>query len=254
MSDARRVSIRKNRPGRWRGYIGGVRVIEFEDSATESAEAAANRWLAAPSKPQKQEPAKTEPARTEPAKAAAITIKTKGISDQEKATEKFQSAYRDMMSQLTAPGFIAVLCAHEAAHAIYFTLAGMKEFDTHPAELRYDPAIDDYTGSLAAIKVLDLPPWTEGEFSDWFFKVARAHAAGGVVARRLMPSSDGGDQDDRDRFKIICEKLNEDPNVHIDFEVVWKQAQESIAQDLQNQEVMTAIEKEALHLRPLLGL
>ena len=155
MSKKLKASIRRNRPGKWRGYIGGVRVTEFEDSVTESAEAAAKQWLDALSKPQLRQPAEAELVRTKLAKAAAITINTDGISDQQKATEKFQSAYRDMMGQLTAPGFIPVLCAHEAAHAIYFTLAGMKEFDPRPAELKYDPAIDDYTGSLATIKVLE---------------------------------------------------------------------------------------------------
>ena len=124
---------------------------------------------------------KTEP----PAKAQAasqvqptepsITINTDGISDDEKKTDKFKSAYRDMMNQLTAPGFIPALCAHEAAHAFYFTLAGMKEFEPLPAHIKFDPAINDYTGHLAAIQVLDLPPWTQGNFHEWFYKIAKAH-------------------------------------------------------------------------------
>jgi len=183
-----------------------------------------------------------------------ITINTDGISDEHKATEKFQSAYRDMLAQLTSPGFISVLCAHEAAHAVYFTLAGMKEFDPMPATIKYEPTIDDYTGHLAAIQVLDLPTWTPGNFWDWFFKVARAHAAGGVVARKLMPSSDGGDKDDMDRFKKLCEEFNKDPKVRIDFEDVWKQAQDSIVKDLENPACSAEIERQASILRPLFGL
>jgi len=195
-------------------------------------------------------PAVLKPPPTE----AIITINTDGISDQQKATEKFKSAYRDMLAQLKAPGFIPVLCAHEAAHAIYFTLAGMKEFDPQPSKIEYDPAIDDYKGSLAAIKILDLPTWKEGEFWDWFFKIARAHAAGGVVARKLMPSSDGGDSDDKDRFEKLCKEINnKDKNVNINFEDIWKQAQGSIAENLENSEVMALIQKEALALRPQFG-
>lgn len=183
-----------------------------------------------------------------------ITIITEGISDEQKNTEKFKSAYQDLLAQLSVPGFIPVLCAHEAAHAIYFTLAGMKQFETIPPTIKFDPVANDYTGHLAAIQILDIPKWTEGLFGEWLFKIARGHAAGGVVARQLMPSSDGGDDGDRDRFKDICDEFNKDPNVHINFEYVWKQAQDSIVQELENQEVIAAIEKEALHLRPLLGL
>ena len=127
------------------------------------------------------------------ADSSNITIITDGISDEQKATEKFKSAYQDLLSQLKVPGFIPVLCAHEAAHAIYFTLAGMRNFEPIPATIRYDPAIDDYSGHLAAIQILDLPEWKQGQFWDWLFLIAQAHAAGGVVARKLLPSSDGGD-------------------------------------------------------------
>jgi hypothetical protein len=183
-----------------------------------------------------------------------ITINTDGISDEQKATRKFQSAYRDMEAQLTGPGFAPVLCAHEAAHAIYFTAAGMKQFEPMSSQLQYDPTSDDYKGRLAAVQVLGLPPWEPGKFQDWLFRVACGHAAGGVVARKLMPSSDGGDGDDKERFKKLCDKFNEDPKVGIDFEYWWKLAQESVAKDLENPEMMAAINQAALQLRPLLGL
>jgi hypothetical protein len=177
-----------------------------------------------------------------------------GISDQEKATEKFQSAYRDMRAQLIVPEFIPVLCAHEAAHAVYFTLAGMKEFEPLPARIVYDPKIDDYVGYLAAIQVLDLPEWTPGDFRKWLFNIARAHAAGEVVARKLMPSSDGGDENDRERFKKLCDKFNQDPSVNIDFELWWKLAQDSITEDLTKPEILNTIKVEALKLQTQFGL
>jgi hypothetical protein len=255
MTDGPKASIRKNRQGRWRGYIGGVRVAEFEDIATESAEAAANRWLAAPTKPQGRIPATPEPVRMEPPTAATITINVDGISDQEKATEKFQSAYRDMMGQLMAPGFIPVLCAHEAAHAIFFMIAGMKEFEPLPATLEYVPQIDDYEGHLAAIRPLDIPSWVEGQFWDWLFAIAQGHAAGGVVARKLMPCSDGGDQDDKRRFLELCENICKlDSNVKIDAEDVWKQAQDAVKLALENPDNVAEIQKQAAILRPKLGL
>ena len=91
-----------------------------------------------------------------------ISINTDGISDEQKATEKFQSAYREMLTKLTEPDFIPVLCAHEAAHAIYFTLAGVREYRPVPTTIKYNPAIDDYVGHLAAIELVDLPGFERG--------------------------------------------------------------------------------------------
>lgn len=184
-----------------------------------------------------------------------ITINTEGISDEQKATAKFQSAYDDMLEQLNAPGFIPVLCAHEAAHVVFFAIAGLKEYDPYPARITYDPTIDDYSGSLAAIQLLDLPHWTEGDFWTWFLRVACGHAAGGVVARRLLPSSDGGDQDDKERFERLCEMFNQDPKVRMDFEEWWKKAQSTVTEMLDKKpEIMDVINQQALELRPQFGL
>src|ERR1019366_2035203 len=91
-----------------------------------------------------------------------IKIITEGISDEQKTTENFKSAYQDLLTQLSVPGFIPVLCAHEAAHAIYFTFAGMKNLAPIPHTIKFDPVANDYTGHLAAIQILDIPKWTEG--------------------------------------------------------------------------------------------
>ena len=117
MANKPKATIRKNSWDNWRCYIGGVLVKEFWNSSQETAERAAKRWLAAQNEPQM-------------ATASDITINTNGITDEQKATEKFQSAYRDMMAQLLAPGFIPVLCAHEAAHMLYFGSVGAKEFES----------------------------------------------------------------------------------------------------------------------------
>lgn len=188
------------------------------------------------------------------AKYNGLTIDTDGISEGEKSTPLFQSALNDMLTQLRAPGFIPVLCAHEAGHLIFFAIAGMKNYEARPAQLRFDPQRGDYVGHLAAIQVKDLPPWTPGKFEEWFFRVACGHAAGGVVARKLKPSSDGGDSDDRDRFKELCDLLNQDPNVHLDWEYWWKSAQDSIAKALENPQFMDKIQKAAVELQQQFGL
>jgi hypothetical protein len=250
-------TIRKIKPGKWRGYSGGVRVSEFLDTETETAEQAAKQWLAAGHSPKPVEPTKpVEPKAEPPGQTVTITINTDGITDEQKAEQKFKSAYREMYAQLTAPGFIPVLCAHEIAHKIYFMVAGVPEdkFVPHSAKLRYDPTIDDYVGDLAGIQLLELPPWTPGKFDEWLFNIARGHAAGGLVARKLMPSSDGGDKDDRERFKKLCDEFNKDPKVKIDWQYWWTLAQEAITKELENPEFVKAIQQHAVELRAELGL
>ena len=62
-----------------------------------------------------------------------MTIDTSGLSEEQKATSQFQSAYADMMCQLNASGFIPSLCAHEAAHLIYYKMMGATQFKPlHP--------------------------------------------------------------------------------------------------------------------------
>jgi hypothetical protein len=131
-----------------------------------------------------------------------VTINTDGISAEERVTVKFQSAYREMLAQLAAPGFADVLCAHEAAHLFYFALAGITEYEPMPARIRYDSQIKDYTGDLASVQMLKTPtPATAQEdFQSWFCLIACAHAAGGVVSRKRRPFQDGGDSDDKERF------------------------------------------------------
>src|ERR1700690_2913285 len=68
------ASIRKNRPGRWRGYIGGVPVIQFEDSEKQSAEEAAKQWLASPKPPHSEKP-RAAPATAAPSRQLIEHVK-----------------------------------------------------------------------------------------------------------------------------------------------------------------------------------
>jgi hypothetical protein len=186
---------------------------------------------------------------------AIPTIDTEGISDVEKATAKFQFVYQGMLAQLRQPGFVSVLCAHEAAHLFYFALLGATEYDPHPARIRYDQKIGDYVGDLAGVQLLKPPTiWQKGKFQEWLGLLARAHAAGGVVARKLSPSEDGGDADDKERFKRLCDDLNQDPNASIIFEEVWEWAQVAVAEDLKKPEMSGFIEQQAAILRREFGL
>jgi predicted enzyme related to lactoylglutathione lyase len=197
-----------------------------------------------------------------------VTINTDGITDEQKRSIKFQSAYQDMHRQLTAPEFAHVLSCHEAAHLFYFRIVGMRSHKVTPARLQYDPVMDDYFGSLASVQILDPPPQasTQNEFEELLPRIARALAAGGVVSRKLMASMDvgslvhrmdttGGDQNDKERFVALCQALTTRAKFSVDAETLWKNAQDAVLKDLsEHPEWLGAIETLAAELRPKLGL
>ena len=133
-------------------------------------------------------------------------------------------------------------------------MAGMKNYDSFPAKLCYDPTIDDYGGTLASVQPCDLKaPTTEEEARQWLWTVLKAHTAGGVIARKVMPSlRDLGDEDDKDRFMDLCKKMKATSSP----EDLWKRAQEAVSIELaENPVALAHLEKFAEEeLRPLLGL
>jgi hypothetical protein len=186
----------------------------------------------------------------------SVTIDTEGISDEQKESPKFKQAYAEMTAQLTEPGFAEVLCLHEAAHVLFFGLAGMTEYDAYPARIRYNPAIDDYEGDLASVQVKTMPLPTSGRFWEWFKYLAAAHAAGGVISRKFLgPFADVGDQSDRLHFQEMYEMLKDDPNVPpIDMDREWKEAQNYVLKMLDAPTVWDGVHKLAAELRPQFGL
>src|SRR5580704_15102556 len=201
-------------------------------------------------------------------KPRTVTINTDGITDEQKRSGKFQSAYQDMHRQLTAPQFAHVLSCHEAAHLFYFRMVGMRSHKARSARLQYEPVMDNYFGSLASVQILDSVPRvsTQNEFQELLARIARALAAGGVVSRKLMASMDvgswghgmdttGGDQNDKERFVALCRALNASAKVSVDAETSWKNAQDAVLKDLsEHPEWLGAIEILAAELRPELGL
>src|SRR5277367_980958 len=108
-------------------------------------------------------------------------IATDGISDEQKATIKYQSAYADMMSKLTSPDFIPALCAHEAAHLIYYEMMGPIRYELLPPRLENDLKRQGFTGHYTAIKLAKNPLCEPHKWQEYITMMARAHVAGGVV-------------------------------------------------------------------------
>ena len=181
-----------------------------------------------------------------------FTIDTDGISDEQKKGAKFRFAYDGLIAQLSVPGFVEVLCAHEAAHKVYLAVAGVKDFKFFPARIRYDPETDDYLADLASVQGVGLPP-PASRIDDLVFNTARALAAGGVIARKLMPDTDGGDQNDKDRFLAFCDELSLRANFPVDAERIWKLAQNYVALDLEKPEILLFIKEEGEKIRSSLS-
>jgi len=110
------------------------------------------------------------------------------------------------------------------------------------------------TEDLASIQMLDIPKFEKGRFWDQMFKVARAHAAGGVIARKLMPSSDGGDEADKERLRVLCAELrSRHPSFSIDVPGFLEKAQDCVGKGLENVEWLSKIHEFAETLQPKLG-
>lgn len=186
-----------------------------------------------------------------------ITISTDGISDEQKRTEKFKRAYREMNARLSSPEFSHVVCCHEAAHLLYFKKAGLLSYDCFPARLYYDSETDDYGGTFASIKPLDMKPLERDEdVEPWFHNLFRAHAAGGVVASIVMPGlEDYGDLDDKQRFLSTCEAYKK-IHLSVNPEELWDKARAEVRQEMRDRpKTLAQLEKFAEEeLRPKLGL
>jgi hypothetical protein len=184
-----------------------------------------------------------------------MVIATEGILDEQKATVEFQSAYADMMRKLTAPGFIAALCAHEAAHLVYYEMMGPIQYVALPPRLEYNPERQRFTGHFAAIQLVEEPLCEPDQWREYIVMMANAHAAGGVVARKLYPASSGGDEIDKENFRTLCADLTRHfGGISIDVEFCWRRAQDTVKKQLEEDpNIMKMIQQRAMELRPLFG-
>jgi hypothetical protein len=94
------------------------------------------------------------------------------------------------------------------------------------------------------------------DFVTWFTKMTHAKVAGGVVGRKLFPSSDGGDQGDKREFEKFCADLKlQYPNLQIDIEERWRQARAEVEEQVENDPIiLEIIQKKAIELRKAFGL
>src|SRR6266849_3320599 len=151
---------------------------------------------------------------------------------QEKLTDpRFIRLQSELEGALCNQKWVAAFCAHEAAHIIYLTRAGMKDFTFRSATILYDAARDNFDGFPASVKPggfnNDMLAQINGQ--QWILAVAMGHAAGGVAARKLTNAPDSGDQGDYETFCALCDLLcAQHPDCTIDRPGLWKIAQEAV--------------------------
>jgi hypothetical protein len=178
-------------------------------------------------------------------------IATDGISDEQKASVEFQSAYADMVRTLNTPGFVDALCAHEAAHLVYYEMMGPIQYKLLPPRLEYDPGRGCFIGHFAAVQLSEEPACEPQRWREYVTMLSRAQVAGGVVGRKLFPSSSGGDEGDKEKFRRICTELvRHFGGIKIEFELVWKLAQDAVQRQLEHDpQILKMIQQRAVELR-----
>jgi len=194
------ASIRKNRPGKWRGYIGGVRVIEFEDTPDKTAEEQANEWKLNPlkaretNKPQSRAESKTTTNRVIYVDYSAVpeTLRTDAFT---KELDEFRDALKD-------PAFIHAVATHEAGHAIKFDLQGVNDLLVRGPRMYHDPnprpGDPPYPSSAANVEEGPTAPDVVPSTADGVRMMAERFVAGAVFgtacprarSRFLQPRTD----------------------------------------------------------------
>ncbi|WP_158790586.1 hypothetical protein [Granulicella sp. L60] len=185
-----------------------------------------------------------------------MLIFTDGISDEQKVTAKFQSTYADMTRKLNEPDFMEALFAHEAAHLVYYEVMGPIRYTVSPPRIFYSPERQAFDGHFAAIQLEEEPLCEPHHWQEYVTNMARAAVAGGIVGRKLFPSSNGGDEEDKAIFLRLCVALtNHFGGISIDAERVWSLAQDEVTKQLEDDpKVMELIQQRALELRSSLKM
>jgi len=185
-----------------------------------------------------------------------MTIDTSGLSEEQKATAEFNSIYTGMLRQLNAPGFIPLLCAHEAAHVVYYRMMGTTQFRPLPPRITCNAKTGKFIPLLAAVEIIDKPPCQPESWQNWLKMDARASVAGSVVARKLGSTDAGGEEGDRLAFNDDCAQLVAHfGGIPINTDCFWAWAQRSVEKDLEEfPDRMESIQTLALELQPQFGL
>lgn len=171
------------------------------------------------------------------------------------ADPMFLLCLADVKAKLADPNEVKAICIHEAAHLFYMIKAGMRNPVFTGPRIVYNPKTDKfdrYGGTVQCPNRNDdlLLTLTVG---DWAFKIAKAHAAGGVAIRSLAnhPNIESGDSEDRENFdKAYANICAEFPDQTIKPDAMWDEARRILGLELQEVPRRKYIESLADKIKP----
>jgi hypothetical protein len=238
------MTIRKIRPNKWRGYRGGVRVIEFRNTSTETAEEAAKKWLADPVTPTPVAPMGASASENQKQDMASepktVHIDVSDVPEGKRNDPRFLSLLASMQKGCANPRLVHAISIHEAAHVFFLGNAGATEPTACGPKILYDATKDEFNGQGSTVKFnsMDKDYIAKIDTREWLGRAAKGYAAGGVAARLLAGSVDKGDGDDRDNFDAMFNKVKADnPKMTWTSDSLWALAQDAVTKDLQNSEI-----------------
>jgi hypothetical protein len=225
-----------------------VRVAEFKNTTTETAQQVAERWLLQRNegkKPKQRKPLEAilaKPA-APPAKPALpciehVKINCDGVTRFGKQQDRrFLFLYWDMQDRFGDRNYGYEVCLHEAAHAVLMEQDGMQNVRFAGPEIVYDPAMDKFVATSARASADDLPNVVVDDA--FIFKITSHMTAGGVALRTLVNAKEHGDSDDYAGFAI---KFSQHPPTSGETaEEYWKKVQDAVAVRLSEPETKSKV-------------
>ncbi len=181
-----------------------------------------------------------------------MRIDTSQVPQDKLNDPRFVQLRSEMEAVLRNPRWVRVLCAHEAAHAIYFLRAGITALTFVGTRILYDAQRDLFSGHMASVQfsAFDRDLLPRINISEWILATAKAHAAGGVVVLKLTDAPDTGDEEDYEEFAAFCDTIcAKHPDTTIDPSGLWRLAQDAVGKDLQSPAFRIEVWKKADEIR-----
>jgi hypothetical protein len=165
-----------------------------------------------------------------------IKIDYEGVPLERRSDPRFFESYGQMYNEMTNLNWVSAFCLHEAGHRLYLALIGVTEFDYLPPTIRYNELIDDYDGHRAAVQAKTINTPENMPLDQFVWLLAKAHAAGAVLAEQLANAPRNGEEGDRELFTEACSViLKAYPQVTLlDADSAWTQAQNAVLQEMKN--------------------
>ena len=152
---------------------------------------------------------------------------------------QFKDLYRRMQASFADKNYGYRVCLHEATHAVFMELDGIKNVRFTGPEIIYNYIIDKCVGAGGRATGDDQP---EVKITDDYIFERTMHAAAGGVGLRVLRGVDGkdtGEDGDYRDFKRLYDK--NPPSNGEPPEALWKRAQEAVATKLKDEEIKEKI-------------